>query len=156
MKQIILILLLVGYTGNLFSQTEIKKTGKLVHVWVHTKEGSMRKGILIGGTTNTLMIYPGTMKQYKNRDSIGAVSMWYESITIIKTKKKGGLLKGLLIGAGIGFFPVVFGQGGAYVAVFTFPLGIIAGTIIGLTSKKKYMINGNSEAFQKFIAKFTN
>ena len=63
-----------------------------------------------------------------------------------KTHKKGGLLKGALIGGGIGLLPLAIGsifgestgQGGAYISIVTFPVGIIAGAIIGATSKKKH------------------
>jgi hypothetical protein len=53
----------------------------------------------------------------------------------------------------VGFAPVVFGQGGAFVATVSFPLGVIIGSIVGATSKKKFIINGDLQAFQKFTGK---
>jgi len=59
------------------------------------------------------------------------------------------LLQGLAIGGVIGLSPIVFGQGGAFVAILTFPVGIITGAIVGATSSEKYFINGNYAAFNK-------
>jgi hypothetical protein len=41
-----------------------------------------------------------------------------------------------------------------YVAIFTFPLGIITGSVIGATSRKKYEIKGDPQAFAKFTRKY--
>jgi hypothetical protein len=80
----------------------------------------------------------------------------YPDISKIETHKKNGFLKGTLIGAGIGLAPVIVssifgeGEGGAYVSIITFPLGIITGAIIGGTSKKKFYINGEASKFHSF------
>jgi hypothetical protein len=49
---------------------------------------------------------------------------------------------------------VFFGQGGAYVAVLTFPLGIITGSIVGATSKRRYVIKGDAQALAQFTRKY--
>ena len=64
------------------------------------------------------------------------------------------MLKGLLIGAGIGLAPIVGGEGDAYTTFLTFPLGIITGTVVGGTSKKKYSINKNYQAFLDFTNRY--
>jgi hypothetical protein len=88
-------------------------------------------------------------------ESNGTSGIAYYNIDKIKTRKKGSTLKGLGIGAGIGIIPAFFGEGGAYAAVITFPVGIITGTIIGATSKKKYTINGSATSFAHFVHKTT-
>ena len=154
MKQTLVILFLAIVSTNLFAQTEITKARKPVYIWIYTNDGSIHKGILTGGSATSLQIHPGRIKDYRKQDKAITMNLDYKDITLIKTKKTGGLLKGLLIGGGIGFFPVVFGEGGAYVAILAFPLGVISGTVVGLTSKKKHIINGDIKAFQKFTSKF--
>ena len=63
-----------------------------------------------------------------------------QSHTFSSGSRRGfsGALKGALIGGGIGLLPIVAGQGGGYVAIITFPVGLITGAIIGGTSKKKH------------------
>ena len=117
----------------------------------------MQQSLLTGGSATTVLIYPGSMKEYKNQASPQSVRISYENITTIKIKKTkgaGGVLKGILIGGGIGLSPAFFGEGGAYAAIIAFPVGVILGAIIGATSKKKYEINGELNSFQKFIHKF--
>ena len=81
-----------------------------------------------------------------NQYKVYSTSALTERYTITaKSHKKGGLLKGLLIGGGIGLLPLaagsIFGkssgEAGAYISMVTFPVGIIAGAIIGATSKKR-------------------
>ncbi len=53
-------------------------------------------------------------------------------------RKKHYILRGMLIGGAIGIAPVVFGEGGAYVAVFSFPAGLITGAILGAAAKRRH------------------
>ena len=117
------------------------------------KDNKELQGVLTGYSATTVQVYAGTINELKKDASPRSQSISYENIDLIKTKKPKGLLKGLLIGGAIGLFPIVFGEGGAYVAIISFPIGIITGTIIGATSKKKYLINGDQEAFKKFTVK---
>ena len=57
------------------------------------------------------------------------------------------------IGALIGISPIIFGQAGAYIAIVSFPVGIVTGTIVGATSRKKFNINSSKENFAKFRQK---
>lgn len=136
------------------AQTGITKTKKPVRIWVYTGENKEEKGVLVGASDSTLFIYPGNMSAYWKDTSSQLVNINYEKIHIIKVKKNGGFSKGLWIGAGIGLLPLVFGQGGAYVAIFTFPLGIITGSVIGATAKKKYEINRDLQPFARFTHKY--
>jgi len=153
MKKLLIVLLLVVIAVCGISQTTAVKDQKAAMIWVYTKQGSLQKGVWHSSTDTSLSIYQGSMNEYLNKKSHELASINYENISMIKIKKHGGLLKGLLIGAGIGLAPIVFGQGGAFVAFISFPVGIITGTIVGITSKKKYIINGDLHAFQKFINK---
>jgi hypothetical protein len=152
--QLLILPIICGvHSFTVSAQTATVKVQKAIKVWVYTKQGSLQKGIWDGSSDTSLSIYRGRVNEYLNQKRHELASINYETISIIKVKKHGGLLKGLLIGAGIGLAPIVFGQGGAFVAFISFPVGIITGTIVGITSKKKYIINGDLHAFQKFINK---
>ncbi len=157
MKKIqLVILLIIGgiYPFTASAQTTAAKGQKARMIWVYTKQGSLQKGVLYGSSDTSLLIYQGRMNEYLNQKRHELASIIYENIGIIKTKKHGGLLKGLLIGAGIGLAPIVFGQEGAFVAFVSFPLGIVIGSIVGVISKKRYVINGDLTRFQKFANKY--
>ena len=81
-------------------------------------------------------VYEGTISEYNTQSANKTISIDYKNIRTIKTKKRGGLLKGVLIGGVIGFAPAFFGEGGGYVAIITFPVGLITGSIVGATSKE--------------------
>ena len=150
MKRSALLYLLIACSFVVSAQTDIAKMQKPLQVWGYSKDNKEQKGLLTGVSATTFLISPGRMKEYKNQASPQSVSISYESINIIKIKKAGGLIKGILIGGEIGLAPIVFGEGGLYAAVFAFPLGVIIGGIVGATSKKKYEINGDLSSFQKF------
>ena len=153
MKKILLVFLFATYSLMLSAQADIVKIRKPLRTWIYTKENTEQRGLLIGYSATTLLIYPGSTTEFYKEKSPQTKSLIYENISLIRVKKINGLIKGLLIGGGIGVAPVVLGYGGAIVAVFTLPVGIITGSIVGATSKKKYEINGDITAFQKFIAK---
>jgi len=153
MKKITLILFFAVSSLWASSQDSISKPAKLLKIWVYTKDNTEIKGVFSGASDSGLFIYEGTISEYNEQSSHKMISIDYKNIRLIKTKKRGGLLKGVLIGAVAGLSPAFFGEGGAYVAVITFPVGIITGTIVGATSKKKYEINGESEAFAQFVNK---
>lgn len=112
---------------------------KPVTVWVYTGD-SLIIGKIKGTFRDSLFLENG---------SITALS--YRNIKIIKTRKKNAALKPILYGVLIGISPIVFGQAGAFIAVITLPVGILTGTIIGLSAKKKFRINGDLQAFHHFI-----
>ena len=136
------------------AQTATVKGQKAVMIWVYTKQGGLQKGVWYGNTDTSISICQGKRSDYLNQKSHDVASINYENISIIKIKKPGGLLKGLLIGAGVGLAPIAFGQGGAFVAIVSLPVGIIVGSIVGATSKKKYVINGDLNSFKKFTDKY--
>jgi hypothetical protein len=117
---------------------------------ITSMDNKIQEGVMIELNDSSVAIYPGKWREFYNKKAIHEpVVIAYSQIQKIKLKKQGGLLKGLAIGGGIGLAPIVFGQGGGFVAIFTFPLGIITGAIIGSTSSKKYLVNGNYAAFNK-------
>lgn len=127
-------------------------------IWVSTREGNVIKGILAGTSSSSVIIFPGKFNKYNGKSKLSLINESYTNITAIQIHKRGALLKGMLIGAGIGIAPVLIGsifgpsigQGGAYVSFITFPLGTIIGAIIGSTSKKKFFIDGDKSRFQSF------
>lgn len=149
MKKIITLFLLIACSFVVAAQTGIAKMQKPRQVLIYLKDNKEQNGILTGCSDTTVLIYPGSMKEYKNQSSLQSVSISYESINLIKIKKANGLIGGLSEGGLIGITPVLFGEGGAYAAIITFPLGVIIGSIVGATSKTKYEINGDLSSFQK-------
>jgi len=123
------------------------------HASIQTMNGKIVKGLLMQLNDSSVILYPGKRKKLRKEVIHDSVVIAYSQIQQIKLKKKYGLLKGLLIGGAIGFAPVLFGEGGAYVALLAFPIGIITGAIVGGTSSKKYFINGNYSAFNKMKKK---
>jgi len=149
-----LFLFSVGVLG-MAAQSELIKVQKPLKAWVSLKEDTLHKGLLTGFSATDLQIYPGSKNEFINHKSADLTTINYKDINIVRTKKPGvgGIIKGMAIGGLIGLVPVVFGEGGAYVAIVSFPVGIVTGAIVGATSKKKYTINGNLTSFQKFTAK---
>ncbi|MEO6455859.1 MAG: hypothetical protein ABIN97_17390 [Ginsengibacter sp.] len=127
-------------------------------IWVSTRDGNHIKGILAGTSSSSITIFPGGFSEYNGNSKISLINESYTNVTAIQIHKKGGLLKGMLIGAGIGIAPILvgsifgpsIGEGGAYVSFITFPLGTIIGAIIGSTSKKKFFIGGEASRFLHF------
>ena len=155
MKRVSMFFLFVIGSLAIAAQSEFTKVRKPLKAWISLKEDSLRKGLLTGFSTTDLEIYPGSKDEFKNHKSADLTTINYKNIDIIRVKKPGagGIIKGIAIGGLIGLLPVLFGEGGAYVAIISFPLGIITGAIVGATSKKKYAIDGNLSSFQKFTAK---
>jgi hypothetical protein len=117
---------------------------------VTSTDSKIQKGVMIQLNDSSIVLYPGNWQKFYNEKIIqDSVAITYSHIQQIKLKKRGGLVKGLAIGGVIGLSPIVFGQGGAFVAILSFPVGIITGAIVGATSSKKYFINGNYVVFHK-------
>ena len=154
MKKIVQAFPILLLSLTVIAQQDTLITEKTVTTWVYTKQGNMLKGVLAGRSGTDLLLYPGSLKEKKKNIDYQLVRINFDNITIIKTKKPNGLIKGLVTGGAIGFAPVIFGEGGAYVAIIAFPVGIITGTLIGASSKKKYMINGDYTSFLSFTDKF--
>ncbi|MEO6538902.1 MAG: hypothetical protein ABIT07_00135, partial [Ferruginibacter sp.] len=124
---------------------------------VTTSDGKSISGVLVNTTDSSLTMFSGKPSEYNHLNNF-TVSQQYSNITKIETHRKGSLLKGLLIGAGIGIAPVLvgnlfgpsIGEGAAYVSLITFPVGVITGGILGGTSKKIFLINGDATKFYSF------
>lgn len=155
MKQMMFILFIAIISSKISAQTDMIKNQKPDWVWIYTTAVKMQKGILAGRTDSALLLFRGRRKDFRKQETPLLEKVYYTNITIIKTRSKLGFLKGLGIGGSIGFIPALFGEGGAYVAVLSFPTGLIAGSSIGLNTKKKHKINGDFAAFQKFADKFS-
>ena len=95
----------------------------------------VRSSISITG--NTAKQYPLTAAAHnlQYNDPVNAFTTFKKSP---EEKKKHYILRGILIGGAIGIAPVAFGEGGAYVAVFSFPAGLITGAILGASAKRRH------------------
>jgi len=157
MKKVILPLFLL-FILNVSAQDHPVIKGWPKKIWLYTNHGDLIKGILIGTSDSSVKIFPGKFSEYNSTSKISIVSVSYFNINNIKIHKKSGLINGMLLGAGVGILPVLvgsvfgpsIGQGGAYVSIVAVPLGIIAGAIIGSTSKRKFFIGGDKSKFLSF------
>jgi hypothetical protein len=130
-------------------------------IWITTNEGNVIKGVLISTSDSSVEIYPGKKSEYGKQLNISTVKLSYLNIAEIQIRKKNALLNGLLIGAGFGLAPVLMGpifgkstgEGGAYVSIIAFPLGIITGVITGIASRKTFLIGGEKRKFYAFHKK---
>ena len=128
-------------------------------ITLFTISGNRIKGVLLKTSSDNVSLYPGKFAHWKRRESIAPITTPVESIREIHLKKRNGLLKGALIGIGIGISPVLIssafgrGEGGAYISIVALPLGLILGSIIGITSKKKYTISGNRDQLARLSTK---
>lgn len=150
MKKIIILFLVIAWSFAIAAQTGIAKMQKPLQVWIYSEDNKVQEGLLTGGTSNTVLIYPGSVKEYINQSYPQSVSINYESINHIKIKKANGLKGGLPKGGHIGHQHVVFYGSAAIVEIITFPLEVIIRIVVDATSKKKYKINGDLSTFQKF------
>ncbi len=127
-------------------------------IWVSANQGDITKGLLVAASDSTLNIFQGKHGDWNKQSGAQVLTLFYSDINGIKIKRKGGLIKGLGIGAGICLLPVIIGsifgkstgEGGAYVSLVAVPVGIITGAIIGSTSKKTFFIGGDRSRFQLF------
>ena len=146
--------ILVALTSNVRAHDSIAANLKFKYkIWVHTTSGNLIKGILLSVNDSSVRIFPGEFSQLKKERNSEIVNQSYTTISDIYIRKKAAWLKGMGIGALIGISPIIFGQAGAYIAIVSFPVGIVTGTIVGATSRKKFNINSSKENFAKFRQK---
>jgi len=127
-------------------------------IWITTNEGKVIKGILVSSSDFSVEIFPGNKSEYGKQQKISLVKESYVNIDKIRIHKKNAGLKGLLIGGGIGLAPGLIGpifgkntgEAGSFLSIITFPVGIITGGIIGITSKKRFLIGGDKRKFYAF------
>jgi hypothetical protein len=157
--KIIFINLLLFVALNVSAQNDHTLNPAPKHkIWVSTTQGDIIKGTLVDVSDSSVKIFPGKFSEWNNHSKISVINESYSNISNIKTQKKGGLIRGMLIGTAIGISPVLvgslfgpsIGEGGAYVSIVAFPVGIITGAILGCTSKKKFLINEEASRFDSF------
>ena len=122
-------------------------------------------GILRQTNDTSIFVYPGSFRQWNRKIAIPTTAISYSTINKIQTKKRHGIIKGVLIGAGIGILPVIVdaiftpkgkaksAEGGAYISILAVPLGTSIGGVIGATSKKRFSIQGDQTKFHEFRKK---
>ncbi|MEP6594647.1 MAG: hypothetical protein ABJA71_01825 [Ginsengibacter sp.] len=140
------------------SQNDFALRSRPKKIWVYNDQGNLIKGIFVGSSDSSVNIFPGKLSEWNSRSKTSVVNQSYLNINNIKIHKKSGLVSGMLLGAGVSLLPVLVGsifgqstgQGGCYVSIITFPAGLITGAIIGGTSKKRFLINGEALRFHAF------
>lgn len=127
-------------------------------ITVSTPDGKEITGLLTQLEDSAVLIFTGSRKEWKSNSIGKTMKIGYSEIQQIRLKKKNALLKGALIGFGVGLSPLLVAstiikdgaQGGAFVSIITAPLGLATGSIVGATAKKKFYIGGNMSNFLKF------
>ena len=118
------------------------KSSPKYKIWLYNGQENLTNGFLVSTSDSTAKIFTGKLSEWRSSSKISVTDQFYSNIDHIKIHKKGGLIKGVLIGAGIVFYLVgslfgpSIGEGGAYVSIIAFPIGIITGAIIGSTSRE--------------------
>jgi hypothetical protein len=74
-------------------------------IWVYGSDGSVTQGILISTTDSSLKIFPGKFGEWNKHSKNSVIDQSCLNISKIETHKKNGLIRGTLIGAGIGLSP---------------------------------------------------
>ena len=132
---------------------------------VTTLENRIVGGILTRTNDSAVFVYQGKFRQWNQQATIPTAAISYSTINKIQTKKRRGILKGILIGAGIGILPVFIdaivtskggrpnAEGGAYISIVAVPLGTSIGALVGATSKRRFSIEGQHTKFQRFRKK---
>ena len=130
-----------------------------------TLENRTIDGIVTQTNDSFVFVYQGNFRQWKQRIAIPKTAISYFEINKIQTKKRKGVLKGALIGAGIGILPLFIdaivtskggrpnAEGGTYISIVAVPLGTSIGALIGATSKRRFLIEGHHTKFQRFRKK---
>ncbi len=165
-KYIFLIILNIFFAIHAYAQIDSSFSAKPRHtIRIFTLNSSTVDGILTSINDSAVFIYPGNFREWKQQKTFPITITPYSTINKIQTKKRNGILKGVVIGAGIGIMPVLLdaiftpkggtksGEGGAYISLVAVPLGTLVGGIVGATSKKKFQIGGDETKFQRFRKK---
>ncbi|HVE61780.1 MAG TPA: hypothetical protein VNA26_08170 [Chitinophagaceae bacterium] len=166
MRKFIFLFYLTFFTIYANSQDDTIFSAKPRHsIKIFTLNSNTSDGILMRTNDSSVFVYPGNFREWKQQKTFPIAITPYYNINKIQTKKRGGLIQGILIGAGIGIMPIFLdaiftpkggvrsAEGGAYVSIVAVPLGILVGGIVGGSSKKKFQIEGNETKFQRFISK---
>ncbi len=133
-------------------------------ITVSTTDGKEVSGLLIQLEDSAAIIFPGNRKAWQSKSNEQMMKISYSEIQQVKLKRRNGVLKGALIGFGIGIAPILVAstvikdgaQGGAFVSIITVPLGLATGSIVGATSQKKFYIGGSQSNFLKFRKRIKN
>jgi len=141
-----------------FSSAQYQAPSPRYSIHLTTMDGNTLKGLLMEVSDSSITIYPGKQKDWKS--NLPPVHFSYAQIQQIKLKKKGGTVKGLLIGSLIGatpillkpLIPVAIGgpkkSGFGSLAIFTG--SVTVGTLWGGKAVWGANINGELSIFKTF------
>ncbi len=118
---------------------------KVVKSKLTLTNGEVHDLYLHGRSGNDLLV----SKEADRRNDLQRIN--YSQIESIRMKRLAPL-QTLLIAIVIGLAPIVAGQGGAYVAILSFPLSIIISVILAV-SKRTYKLHGRLDKFEKITSK---
>ena len=165
-RYILLFILNLFFAVSSYAQIDSSFSAKPRHtIKIFTLKSNTIDGILTRTDDTSVFVYPGNFRDWNQQKTFPITITPYSTINKIQTKKRNGILKGVVIGAGIGIMPVLLdaiftpkggtksGEGGAYVSLVAVPLGTLVGGIVGATSKKKFQIGGDETKFQRFRKK---
>ena len=128
---------------NIIGDTLFKRP---VSVIIKSMDGSTHPYQVAGRSGNDLLVFenPGPPDKLER--------IPFNSIEYIRARRQKPV-QTILISLGIGLLPLVAGQGGAYVALATFPISLIVGIVLA-GSKRKYSVHGRFDSFRRFTDRY--
>lgn len=156
MKKVICQFIFFLLTLTVFCQENEKTIKPVCKIDITTMGENKLKGLLLFMNDTSLVVYPGSDKQWNKGKKFNAIAYSSSRIKKITIKKNNRALKGLTIGSVIGTLPMLIGSrdgdksGLKELTQLTVPVGGITGAILGLSEQKTFQINGSVILFREF------
>ena len=156
MKKIICQAIFFSFILTAFCQVKEKTIKPLCKLDITTLDENKLKGLLLFMNDSSIIVYPGSQKQWNNGKKINAVVLNSSRLKRITIKKNNRVLKGMTIGSVIGTLPMFAGSkdgdksGLKELTQLTVPVGGITGAILGLNEQRSFQINGSLILFREF------
>ena len=156
MKKVIYLFIFFSFTHTVFCQEKEKTIKPICKIHITTLDENKLKGLLLFMSDSSVLVYPGSQKQWNNGKKFNDVALSSSRLKRITIKKNNRALKGMTIGSVIGTLPLFAGSkdgdksGLKELTQLTVPVGGITGAILGLNEQKTFQINGSLILFREF------
>jgi len=156
MKKTICQFIFFSLTLNLFCQAGDKTIKPVCKIHITTLGENGLRGLLLFTNDSSVIVYPGSRKQWNNGKKFNAVVFNSIRIKRITIKKNNRALKGMTIGTAVGALPMLAGSkdgdksGLQELTQLTLPVGGLTGAMLGLTEQKSFYIDGSIILFREF------
>ena len=156
MKKVICLFILFLFTLTMFCQEKEKTIKPVCKIHITTLNENKLVGLLLLISDSSILVYPGTHKQWNKGKKFNPVALNSSRIRRITINKNNRVLKGMTIGSIIGTLPILAGSkdgdnsGLKQLTQLTAPVGGLTGAILGLNEQKSFQINGSIILFREF------